>query len=1142
LRSFLISCVLCSGVLLTAGAPTAVASRTLEVKPLERRDAARPRSRTLAPPTSAIQAEGRRIQAERMRAWRSFKDDIAAPHANRSRFASRRVGWNVPRGVLGMEGLPTENFVDTLRVALIRIDFTQDSLPNLSTGNGRFDLSGPDTTAPPIDRPPHNRTFFQRHLTALSRYYDAQSFHHVLIAGKDGTPGGDVWPREQNSAYSLRDMAYLGPWEFNQNIAGAAISMFRQMLLAADEQSKARGDRIPWNSYDRFILIHAGSDLQSDVRQDTPEDIPSFTLFVTDSDAVVFPDSINRARPIDRAAFIPELNSQDGYYGTINGVLAHECGHNFFGFADLYNIDTGLPVVGFWSLMDSGNQVGSIVVLPDGTELFATGLLPPSIDPWHKFRFMLRDILPVPEVDYGQTMPLQNIERHPDCRRVTLSTDEYLMIENRYQSPDTVRLDQDDSTRVVLGPKSPDRYEYDALAPGSGTLVWHIDESVIPLEFSFPIDTALRATPPNYGVNSNQFLPGVSIIEADGLDDLGDLGSPYLLGAPSDPWFVTNAPFLSDTTVPNLRPHIGTRPHVRLHFIDDPDSTMHFAADRVWQFRPDPSAPGWPVPQDSIFSYPPGGPRLLAVDANGDGLLEVCWAGGSRFKSDSTGLFAVQINGEGLFGPDPRFARLDHRPRPVMAAAPVPPLLKKEGLGSTCFFAASTYTDTLGRGGQVWLVNERGITVPGWPAALPAHVTTPPVITGTFPTFTVYVGCENGRVYALAPDGVVTDSSRLALPGGIAGRLAVIADAPLAAIDPTAAPSARTLLVAAGAANGDVAVFGGPTGLTTANGWPQRVGGAGFAPDFLWIDFGGGQDHAQDCGAGALSIIVHQADMLWGYCARGAALAGWGHSAGDSLVDALGAGDPDGDGFPEVLTQDVHSRIAFWNVTGFPSPGWPKRGTSENFLTLSPPLSIDLTGDGRGEVIALNSSGIIAAFDAAGKVPEGWPLATGISAIGSPVAADLDADGHLEIVAPDAFGNLWAYTLPVAVPAPSATVWTELGGDPGRSSSLRYEATPVAPAPSPGPLVSGSFKAYPNPARRRPISFAYTLTEPSTVEFRIVDTSGHQVASFERHGRQADNLEVWQPGTLPAGLYLARVIFRGTLGEHQEVIPLGILR
>ena len=90
--------------------------------------------------------------------------------------------------------------------------------------------------------------------------------------------------------------------------------------------------------------------------------------------------------------------------------------------------------------------------------------------------------------------------------------------------------------------------------------------------------------------------------------------------------------------------------------------------------------------------------------------------------------------------------------------------------------------------------------------------------------------------------------------------------------------------------------------------------------------------------------------------------------------------------------------------------------------------------------------------------------------------------------------------------------------------------------------MHGSLKAYPNPARRMPVSFAYQLSEPADVEFRIVDTSGHEVASFSRRGRQADNLEVWDPGRLPAGLYTARLRFRGATTERIEMLQVGLLR
>src|SRR6185295_191751 len=175
--------------------------------------------------------------------------------------------------------------------------------------------------------------------------------------------------------------------------------------------------------------------------------------------------------------------------------------------------------------------------------------------------------------------------------------------------------------------------------------------------------------------------------------------------------------------------------------------------------------------------FPPGGPLLLAVDADGDRNPEVCWAGGGELSPDSTALFAVRGSGRGINDSTAVFARLNRRPRPLMAALPI------GGLGAPgqpdrgpSYFTVSTFADgpdTSFAGGRVFLLDHLGNVLPGWPAVLPAVVTTPPVIAGGYPNGTVYAGCADGRVYALALSGAVRAVSTMALAGGVAGRLAV---------------------------------------------------------------------------------------------------------------------------------------------------------------------------------------------------------------------------------------------------------------------------------------------------------------------------------------------------------------------------------
>ena len=388
--------------------------------------------RGLVPRAQALTPAERSVLQKRFELQRGMRPFEAEMHRRAFRVgpgpdANRRRGWTPPRvtdtkaGMGAFAGAP--GTVDTVRVALLRIDFLADRGGSASTGDGRFNLDPADTIANPVDRPPHNRDFYRSHGEALRRYYDVQTYGKVHVEV-------DVYPAEQDSAYHLSDMADLGPWRFGSGIFRAAVDMMKLCFFAADSQSTVHGARIPWDRYDRYMIIHAGSDLQSDIRGDSKEDIPSFTMFVDDTDRVEFPDST--LRPIDRCAFLPETINQDDAYGAINGVIAHEMGHNMFGFGDVYDVNTALPTVGYWSLMDSGNLVGARLLSSAG-EIFAVGLLPPSVDPFQRNFASVgtQNILDFREPGAADTaaFALKGSQRHNDFVKLDLSTDEYLLLE-----------------------------------------------------------------------------------------------------------------------------------------------------------------------------------------------------------------------------------------------------------------------------------------------------------------------------------------------------------------------------------------------------------------------------------------------------------------------------------------------------------------------------------------------------------------------------------------------------------------------------------------------------------------------------------------------------------------------------------------
>ena len=99
-------------------------------------------------------------------------------------------------------GAKTSSQADTLRILAIRVDFAADD-NSLTTGNGKFDLSTGGEAF--IDPAPHDRTYFEHQLQALSNYYKSVSRGQLVLAG-------DVYPQDANGSYTVsQEMSFYVP-------------------------------------------------------------------------------------------------------------------------------------------------------------------------------------------------------------------------------------------------------------------------------------------------------------------------------------------------------------------------------------------------------------------------------------------------------------------------------------------------------------------------------------------------------------------------------------------------------------------------------------------------------------------------------------------------------------------------------------------------------------------------------------------------------------------------------------------------------------------------------------------------------------------------------------------------------------------
>jgi len=333
---------------------------------------------------------------------------------------------------------------------------------------------------------------------SMAEFYRENSYGNFVMQGQ--VVG---WYRAPQT-YAYYVDANNGFGSYPQN----AQKMAEDAILAADsdvDYSQFDADGNGW--MDGVFIVHAGPGAEQ-----------------TGSDYMIWSHKWNLASSlyldgVNISAYTtePEENTSVGL--TTMGVYAHEYGH-FIGLPDLYDTDYSSSGIGDWSLMAGGSWNYG-------------GRYPAFFDAWCKKQVGFLNLTNVSTnmVD----VPIETSYYTGTAYRLWANGGvgpEYFLIENRQKG------------------------EFDKGVPGTGLVVYHIDESV--------------------GGNSNESHPLVAVEQADGEFEL-EAGTSS--GDGGDVWSTATKIEFDDLSMPNTRNYAGEKTKTAVWGISASDSIMSAGFD-----------------------------------------------------------------------------------------------------------------------------------------------------------------------------------------------------------------------------------------------------------------------------------------------------------------------------------------------------------------------------------------------------------------------------------------------------------------------------------------------------------------------------------------------------------------------------------
>ncbi len=474
---------------------------------------------------------------------------------------------------------------DTIKILAVMAEFQVDN-DNTTIGNGTFaSIYSKDYGKSIVDPLPHDRNYFKAHLEFVKNYYQKVSNGklHVVF---------EVLPNGVTLSKTMRN--YSPP--INSTDFKVMGDFMQETWTLADQANPG----FNFAGYDLFLIFHAGvgRDVSLPGSLGNERDLPS--IYFNLPALQKFYGGTFDGVPVSGGAFkikntgilpqtqnreVTSFNSTFLYKITMNGLLASTVGSHL-GLPDLFDTNTGLSAIGRFGLMD-------------GQSIFAyNGAFPPAPSPWEKTRLGWE----TPVELNGTSLFPRVVTRvgasvsDSTLLKLRINESEYFLIENRQRdaNKDGAKITLWDGSGYVTKtyPKDTTGFasysidslygvvvdvdEFDWALPGSGILVWHIDDKVINAKIA------------DNKVNTDKKRRGVAVVEADGVNDIGEkfytiFGDEVVgEGTEYDLWFAENKADLytnvfSDKSRPNSKTNDGANSLISMKDFPANGNLMRFA-------------------------------------------------------------------------------------------------------------------------------------------------------------------------------------------------------------------------------------------------------------------------------------------------------------------------------------------------------------------------------------------------------------------------------------------------------------------------------------------------------------------------------------------------------------------------------------